>query len=62
MYFLCAGFAEHTHEGALGVTANDGVVNNDKALASNHRLEWVQLQTDTELADGLRGLNEVRPT
>ena len=58
MHFLRASFAEHTHEGTLSVTANDGVVNNDEALASNHGLERVQLQTDTELADGLRGLNE----
>ena len=57
-HFLRACFAEHTHEGALGVTANDGVVNNDEALASNHGLERVQLQTDTELANRLRGLNE----
>ena len=58
MHFLRAGFAEHPHEGTLGVTANDGVVDDDEALAGNHGLERVELQTDTELTDGLRGLNE----
>ena len=43
---------------ALGVTANDGVVNDDEALTCNHRLERVQLRSITELADSLRGLNE----
>ena len=58
MHFLRASFAEHTHEGTLGVTANDGVVNDDEALTCNHRLERVQLESNTELADSLRGLNE----
>ena len=58
MHFLRTGLAEHPHEGALGVTANDGVVNHNEALAGNHGLERVELQADTELTDGLRGLNE----
>ncbi len=58
MHFLRASFAEHTHEGTLSVTANNGIVNNDEALTGNHRLERVQLESNTELADSLRGLNE----
>ena len=58
MHFLRASFAEHTHEGTLSVTANNGVVNDDEALTGNHGLQRVQLQADTELADSLRGLNE----
>ena len=53
-----SGLAEHTHQGALGVAADDGVVDHHEPLARYDLLERVQLQADAELADGLAGLDE----
>ncbi len=53
-----AGLAEHADQGALGVAAHDGVVDDDQALALDDFLQRVQLQADSELPDRLRGLDE----
>src|ERR1700758_4194456 len=53
-----ACFAHHAHDLAAGGTANDGVVNQDDALTFEQRAHGIELQFDTEIADGLLGLDE----
>ena len=52
------GLAQHPHLGALGVAADDRVVDDDDPLAADHVLEGVELEADAELAQGLAGLDE----
>ena len=58
MHLEGAGLAEHPHLGALGVAADDRVVDDDDPLAADHVLEGVELEADAELAQGLAGLDE----
>src|SRR5580765_3372341 len=53
-----AGLTEHPDERALGVAADDRVVDHDEPLAADDLAQRVELEPDTELADGLRGLDE----
>src|SRR5690606_21385372 len=53
-----ARLAEHADQGALGVAADDRVVDDDQPLALDHFLERIQLQANTELPDRLRRLDE----
>ena len=53
-----AGLAQHPDERALGVAADDRVVDDDEALAPDDLAQRVELEPDAQLADGLRGLDE----
>ncbi len=53
-----AGLPEHPDLGALGVAADDRVVDDDDPLAADHVLEGVELEADAELAERLAGLDE----
>ena len=53
-----AGLAEHPHDGALGVAADDRVIHHHDTLAADHGFEGVELEPDAELAQRLRGLDE----
>ena len=58
MHLEGAGLAQHPDLGALGVAADDRVVDDDQPLAADHVLEGVELEPDAELAQGLAGLDE----
>src|SRR5690606_16369505 len=58
MYLGRTGLAQHSHHGALCVAAHDRVVDVYEALAGDHLAQWVELEADAELADGLAGLDE----
>ena len=45
----------------MSVAAHDRIVNDNQALACNHGFERVQLESNTQLANGLRRLNEGTP-
>ena len=53
-----ASLAQHPDEGALGVAADDRVVDDDEALARDDVRERVELEPDAELAQRLRRLDE----
>ena len=61
MHLGRARLAQHPHDGALGVAADDRVVDDHKALALDDVAQRVQLQPDAQLPDGLRGLDEGAP-
>ena len=61
MHFDGAGLSQHPDQRALGVAPHDRVVDDDEPLAADDFLEWVELQPDSELADGLRRLNKRAP-
>ena len=58
MHLLRTGLTQHPDDRSLGVAPHDGVVDDDQALALDHVTQWVQLQSDPELADRLRGTGE----
>src|SRR5262249_20557697 len=53
-----AGFAYHANDFARGGAANDGVVDQNDALALDEAAHRVELKLDAEVADRLRGLDE----
>ena len=61
MHLFRARLTEHPHQGALGVAAHNRIINHDQAFARHHRLERVQLEPNTQLADSLRWLDEGAP-
>ena len=61
MYLGGAGLTEHPDQRTLGVAAHDRVVHHDQPLAGDHFAQRVQLEPDTQLADGLAGLDEGTP-
>jgi hypothetical protein len=58
MDFCCAGAADHADDFAAGGAADDGVVDEDDALAFEQVVNGVELEADAEVADALLGLNE----
>ena len=58
MHLTGTRLTEHAHEGALGITAHDGVIDHHEALAFDDIFERIQFQTDTQLTDRLAGLDE----
>ena len=58
MHLSGAGAAHHADDFAAGGAANDGVVNEDDALAFEQIVHGVELEADAEVADALLGLNE----
>ena len=58
MHFLRTGGADHAHDLAARRSANDGVVDQDNALAFEQIADRVQLQLHAEVADALLGLDE----
>ena len=58
MHLDGAGLAQHPDQSALGIAPHDRVVDDDEPLAPDDLFERVEFQPDSELADGLRRLNE----
>jgi hypothetical protein len=58
MDFFCARAADHADDFAAGGPADDGVVDEDDALAFEQIADRVELEADAEVADALLGLNE----
>ena len=56
-----AGLAQHPHHGALGVAADDRVVDDDQPLALDDVVQGVELEPDAELSDRLARLDEGAP-
>ena len=50
--------AQHADQGALGVAAHDGVIDDDQPRAGDHVSQRIQLQPDAQLADRLARLDE----
>jgi hypothetical protein len=48
----------HANDFAAGGAANDGVVDEDDALAFEQVVNGIELEADAEVADALLGLNE----
>ena len=59
--FLGAGLAQIDHAGAGGGAADDGIIDDDDALAGDGFLDEVELHAHVEVADELRGLEEGAP-
>ena len=53
-----AGFAHHAHDLAAGGAADDGIVDQDDALAFEQRAHGIELELHAEIADGLLRLDE----
>ena len=58
MNFFCAGAADHANNLAAGCAADDGVVDEDDALAFKKVADGVELETNAEVANALLRLNE----
>ena len=58
MNFCCARAADHADDFAARGSADDGVVNEDDALAFEQIVHGVELEADAEVADALLGLNK----
>ena len=58
MHFSGAGAAHHADNFAAGGAANDGVVDEDDALAFEQIVHRVELEADAEVADALLGLDK----
>ena len=58
MNLSSSGLLEHLHQSPLGVAANDGVVHHNQPFSCNHLSEGIELEPDTQLANGLGGLNK----
>ena len=56
--FLGASLTQHPHQGPLGVSTHDRVINHHQALAFNNLTHRVELEPNTQLAQGLGGLDE----
>jgi hypothetical protein len=56
-----ACLAQHAHERPLGVAAHDGIIDHDQPLALDHPAQRVEFESDTQLPDRLRRLDEGPP-
>src|SRR5208282_3658919 len=56
--FAGAGFADHANDFAAGGAADDGVVDENDALAFNKAANGIEFQFHAEIPDGLRGFDE----
>ena len=61
MYFDGTSFAQHAHDRPLGVTPDDRIVDDDEPLAADVVAQRVQLESDAQLPDRLRRLDERTP-
>src|SRR4051794_40858931 len=52
------GLTQHAHDRPLRVAAHDRVVDDDDPLAGDRRAQWVELEPNAELADGVGRLDE----
>src|ERR1700722_4101662 len=56
--FAGASFADHADNFAAGGAADDGIVNENDALAFDESADGIEFQLHAEIADGLRWLDE----
>ena len=56
--FAGAGFANHAHNFAAGGAADDGVVDENDALAFDEAADGIEFQLYAEISNGLRRLDE----
>jgi len=58
MNFFCAGITHHTDDLAAGCAANNGIVDQDYALAGEQTANGIQLELDAEVAHTLFRFDE----
>ena len=58
MNFGCAGAAHHANNFAACRAADDGIVNEDDALAGEEIVHGIELEADAEVADALLGFDK----
>src|SRR5580704_1688614 len=58
MDFARAGFADHADNLAAGGAADDGIVDENHALAFDKAADRIEFQFHAKISDGLRGLDE----
>ena len=58
MYLGRTSLTQHSDQLTLGIAAHDGVIDDDDASSLNDVTQRVELEPNTQVAQGLRGLDE----